>query len=371
MTDAKNAANTEALATTEAAEKTTVVAAENDKKRARADGGDGAEKAEPATKVAADLPPFQDYLDELGELDFIDDAAKESEDKLTLCLLVKSSAVGAVIGKGGIVIREVQTVSGARVQFQRKTDPQLFADGSKMTINGTVVEAVKAAHLVARLVDTAARNEEGEQPVAMMVPETSVGLVIGKKGATIRELQEKSGCTMSISREMVHPEVKLLVMTGDAKARAQAVSAALSLLKERAELPEGVGMQNPQQMNPQQMNPQQMRMQQMGMRRPQMIQTQQKPMIPMGMQQRAGGMGMQQGMQPHGMQQGMQQGMAGGMGMRQAAMQPLGMPQAMGGQAPMQAQLQAQQNAQRIQQIQQIQAVQRQQQQQQMMYRPM
>jgi far upstream element-binding protein len=135
--------------------------------------------------------------------------------------LIDSSLVGLVIGRQGESLRRIEQESGTRIQFINGPDSgpqrQCRITGSpsariaaKREINRIIEEnggnparetgrnarsvSVKAGHQQPALRD-------GEQSSQIMVPDRTVGLIIGRGGETIRDLQERSGCHVNIVGE--------------------------------------------------------------------------------------------------------------------------------------------------------------------------
>jgi far upstream element-binding protein len=136
---------------------------------------------------------------------------------------VKSSLVGLIIGRAGENLRKVESESGARVQFLQSKDPH--ATERQCTITGPVRsrESAKAAIFgiieengganvmqdkgayTAGMPGRAKVNlpalRDGEDSTQVMVPDKTVGLIIGRGGETIKDLQERSGCHVNILGE--------------------------------------------------------------------------------------------------------------------------------------------------------------------------
>ncbi|KAJ4356207.1 uncharacterized protein N0V89_004237 [Didymosphaeria variabile] len=137
-------------------------------------------------------------------------------------ILIDSSLVGLVIGRQGESLRRIEQESGTRIQFINgpNTGPTrecriTGGPGARITakreINRIIEEnggnparetgrnaragvAVKAASDQPALRD-------GEEQSQIMVPDRTVGLIIGRGGETIRDLQERSGCHVNIVGE--------------------------------------------------------------------------------------------------------------------------------------------------------------------------
>ncbi|KAF0306338.1 Far upstream element-binding protein 1 [Amphibalanus amphitrite] len=153
--------------------------------------------------------------------------------------------VGLIIGRGGESISRLQTESGAKIQMS----PQSM-DGSverTCTLTGSRPAIERAKELIDAIVASRA-NETGrdrmgmggggiggggggprlsdmmgEQPgqstSEMMVPSSKVGLIIGKGGETIKQLQDNSGSKMVVVQdgEYANAPEKPLRITGDPK----------------------------------------------------------------------------------------------------------------------------------------------------------
>ncbi|THX34694.1 eukaryotic type KH-domain (KH-domain type I) [Aureobasidium pullulans] len=139
---------------------------------------------------------------------------------------VKSALVGLVIGRNGENLRRVESESGARVQFIPAKEPN--AVNRQCTISGPPQARELAKQEIFRVMDEnggsvppergppmsrqqqpmmqQSRDQqpalrEGENSVQIMVPDKTVGLIIGRGGETIRDLQERSGCHVNIVSE--------------------------------------------------------------------------------------------------------------------------------------------------------------------------
>lgn len=136
---------------------------------------------------------------------------------------VKSSLVGLIIGRAGENLRKVESESGARVQFLQARDPH--GAERQCTITGpprsreaartaifTIIEDNGGANVMqdkgaytAGMPGRAKVNlpalRDGEDSTQVMVPDKTVGLIIGRGGETIKDLQERSGCHVNILGE--------------------------------------------------------------------------------------------------------------------------------------------------------------------------
>jgi far upstream element-binding protein len=135
-------------------------------------------------------------------------------------ILIDSTLVGLVIGRQGESLRRIEQESGTRIQFingpeagpQRQcriTGPPGARISAKREINRIIEEnggnPARETGRNARAPQKATSQQpalrEGEQSSQIMVPDRTVGLIIGRGGETIRDLQERSGCHVNIVGE--------------------------------------------------------------------------------------------------------------------------------------------------------------------------
>lgn len=136
---------------------------------------------------------------------------------------IESNLVGLIIGRQGENLRRVEAETGCRVQFitgpdesgpyrQCKiTGPRALREEAKAEMNRIIEDSGLAATnrgTVDRAAPPPARASshqpalrDGEDSMQIMVPDRTVGLIIGRGGETIRDLQERSGCHVNIVGE--------------------------------------------------------------------------------------------------------------------------------------------------------------------------
>lgn len=136
---------------------------------------------------------------------------------------MKSSLVGLIIGRAGENLRKVESESGARVQFLQSKDPHATErqctitgparsrESAKTAIFGIIEEngganvmqdkGAYTAGMPGRAKVNLPALRDGEDSTQVMVPDKTVGLIIGRGGETIKDLQERSGCHVNILGE--------------------------------------------------------------------------------------------------------------------------------------------------------------------------
>nr|GMC50958.1 far upstream element-binding protein 1-like [Ipomoea batatas] len=171
----------------------------SDPKKPRVDNGGGAgayETREPQKPVGSTLLPSV-----TGSFGYPGPSKK---------IEVPNSRVGVIIGKGGETIRYLQLQSGAKIQVTRDMDADPSSQTRGVELMGTPEQIAKAEQLIQDVLSEAdsggsgivSRRVTGQQPGAeqfvMKVPNNKVGLVIGKGGESIKNMQARSGARIQV-----------------------------------------------------------------------------------------------------------------------------------------------------------------------------
>ncbi|GAB1312607.1 P element somatic inhibitor [Madurella fahalii] len=147
---------------------------------------------------------------------------KEGEDSLQI--MVPDRTVGLIIGRGGETIRDLQERSGCHINIVSENKS---VNGLRpVNLIGPPAAARHAKELILEIVDSDSRN--GNNPVSragradnfgggggaekvndsIFVPSDAVGMIIGKGGETIREMQNMTGCKINVSQSSGPGEVE-------------------------------------------------------------------------------------------------------------------------------------------------------------------
>ncbi|KAF9184162.1 hypothetical protein BGZ51_003526 [Haplosporangium sp. Z 767] len=127
----------------------------------------------------------------------------------TSTMQIPSTKVGLVIGRGGETIRDLQDRSGARIAVT--PSPQDHNSPSRtVSITGDEGAIERAKSYIEEIVnDMAPRGGYGggggggyqsTPPVTMTVPQESIGLVIGRGGETVKQLQIQSRAKIQVQQ---------------------------------------------------------------------------------------------------------------------------------------------------------------------------
>ncbi|KAK8929962.1 hypothetical protein H634G_01462 [Metarhizium anisopliae BRIP 53293] len=132
---------------------------------------------------------------------------------------IESSLVGLIIGRQGENLRRIEADTNCRVQFLAATDGGPFR---QCRISGPRPRRAEVKDAINRIIEDSGMGalnrpaqdknrdpnkggatalRDGEDHMQIMVPDRTVGLIIGRGGETIRDLQERSGCHINIVGE--------------------------------------------------------------------------------------------------------------------------------------------------------------------------
>ncbi|VEN63970.1 unnamed protein product [Callosobruchus maculatus] len=144
-------------------------------------------------------------------------------------VLVPSVAAGAIIGKGGETIAQLQKETGARVKMSKSHD---FYPGTServclitgsseaiMAVMDFIMDKIREKPDLSKAVFDAdsKSNNEREKQVKILVPNSTAGMIIGKAGNYIKQIKEQSGSYVQISQKSkeVSLQERCITVIGD------------------------------------------------------------------------------------------------------------------------------------------------------------
>ena len=129
----------------------------------------------------------------------------EAEPEAQQTLHVPNAYVGAVIGAQGTKIAQLQRVSQAHIGIEKEQN-----DPRAITVSGPASAVARAVTMLNEVLDAeklrmagggAASRPPGAHTVEIVALSSRCGVVIGRGGENIRELQARSGARVQVSRE--------------------------------------------------------------------------------------------------------------------------------------------------------------------------
>ncbi|KAL2929362.1 Far upstream element-binding protein 3 [Bienertia sinuspersici] len=172
----------------------------------------------------------EEQVDAETEQQLSDSGSKSTSRKIE----IPNNKVGVLIGKSGDTIRFLQLNSGAKIQITRDADADQHAATRPVELVGTLESLNKAERLIRDVIAEAdaggspslvargftAAITAGSLEIEMPVPGDKVGLIIGKGGETIRNLQTRSGARIQLipqNQPGEQAKEKKVKVTGDKK----------------------------------------------------------------------------------------------------------------------------------------------------------
>uniref|UniRef100_A0A3P8WTC2 Far upstream element (FUSE) binding protein 3 n=1 Tax=Cynoglossus semilaevis TaxID=244447 RepID=A0A3P8WTC2_CYNSE len=152
---------------------------------------------------------------------------------------VPDKMVGFIIGKGGEQISRIQLESGCKIQIASDSGGML---DRPCTLTGSPENIDQAKRLLNEIVEQCRygpgfhSDMDGNSSIQqILIPANKVGLVIGKGGETIKQLQERTGVQMIMIQDDPMPTGadKPLRITGDPHKVQQARELVVKLIREK------------------------------------------------------------------------------------------------------------------------------------------
>jgi len=144
-------------------------------------------------------------------------------------LQIEQKWVGWVLGKGGMVCREVEAETGAQVRIDQGTKSLGY---SIVHITGTHASVQAAKLRVFETLDKVGGRPGLNHTAEFAVEQQWVGLLVGTRGTGIREVESASGAKVSISQETKDLGYSVVRITGSE----QQITHASELINKKLEL---------------------------------------------------------------------------------------------------------------------------------------
>ncbi|VAI88508.1 unnamed protein product [Triticum turgidum subsp. durum] len=185
-------------------------------------------------ETATEAPPQHQEGDATGALQ-----------ETTRLIDVPNTKVGVLIGKAGETIRNLQMSSGAKIQITKDADVPSDATTRPVELVGTNESIDKAEQLIKSVIAEAeaggspaliakgfGSGQSGSEQFEMLVPDNKVGLIIGKGGETIKNLQTRSGARIQLIPQHPPAGTTLTERTVRVTGNKKQIEAAKELIKQ-------------------------------------------------------------------------------------------------------------------------------------------
>lgn len=125
-------------------------------------------------------------------------------------LVMPTDIIGLIIGKQGSALRDITTKSGARILIQAFEDMPPGSNEREVSISGSIQEiAIAEERILQRLRNrrpkcndnNIAILENGSCLLKCVIPRNLCGLLIGRGGVGVKEINEKSGAWIKVAHE--------------------------------------------------------------------------------------------------------------------------------------------------------------------------
>lgn len=150
----------------------------------------------------------------------------------TFVMDISPSVVGWIIGRSGIRIKEIQHQSGCKMWVDQDVPNdqprKIFFHGSKQNIDAAVERVNELVQSAPVLACVSGAPHKPLMSTIVDCPVTLVGLLIGKKGWTIKKIQQASGAQISINQSVREGLPRKIIVSGDEVS----VTTALQLIDE-------------------------------------------------------------------------------------------------------------------------------------------
>jgi len=158
--------------------------------------------------------------------------------EVALKMLLPSNVAGHLIGKGGETIAELRRSSGTNIQMSKATDLFPGTQDRVSLITGPKESVSHVVQLLVKLMkerweELGEADTERERTLRVVVPNSTIGMVIGKGGESVEEMKQRSGVSILISKkeELKVPE-RVISLVGETRGNQVALDMILEKIAE-------------------------------------------------------------------------------------------------------------------------------------------
>ncbi|CAH0590402.1 unnamed protein product [Chrysodeixis includens] len=153
---------------------------------------------------------------------------RQNDDEVTF--LIPSKVAGSIIGKGGANISKLRNQYKASITVPDCPGPERVLSITAPDVD-TILEIVK--EILPCLAEGGVKSTNEDLDVRLLIHQSRAGCVIGKAGAKIKELREKTGARLKIFSNPAPQSMERVVqLVGKAEAVAAGVKEVLDLIRQ-------------------------------------------------------------------------------------------------------------------------------------------
>uniref|UniRef100_A0A8D8ZGV5 RNA-binding protein Nova-1 n=1 Tax=Cacopsylla melanoneura TaxID=428564 RepID=A0A8D8ZGV5_9HEMI len=151
-------------------------------------------------------------------------------------ILVPSYAAGAIIGKGGETIAQIQKDTGSKIKMSKANDFYPGTTDRVCLISGQPDDIKPILKFIMEKIRTRPDMINGDpdrdKQMKVLVPNSTAGMIIGKGGSYVKLLQEKSGSYVQLSQKAKELQERCITVSGNLEGNEKALEMILEKIAE-------------------------------------------------------------------------------------------------------------------------------------------
>jgi hypothetical protein len=167
----------------------------------------------------------------------------------TFVMDISPSVVGWIIGRSGIRIKEIQAQTGCKMWVDQDVPNdqprKIYFHGSKPNIDAAVSRVSELVQTAPILASASVTSGKGLTSTIVDCPASLVGLLIGKRGWTIKKIQQASGAQISINQSVREGLPRKIIVSGDETSVATALHLIDEVLRDKSGLSQELESSSP------------------------------------------------------------------------------------------------------------------------------
>jgi len=162
------------------------------------------------------------------------DRVGDEEDEVYLKMMIPAPVAGGVIGRGGDKIGQIQKEANVRMKMSKNNEHYPGTQERLCLIIGSIKAVLKAHQMVvermqekdglSQICNRDSELQERVNQIKVVIPNTTAGFLIGKSGATIKNIKDESGAHVQISSKQTDLPERIVTIDGDPERRIKALS---------------------------------------------------------------------------------------------------------------------------------------------------